>query len=68
MEGDFALCMSLYHGYELLQLHGLRSLFNFMESLVSGEKGFGRTKAELTRNANFREILEELKAKFEPIQ
>ena len=68
IEGDFALCMSLYHSYELLQQHGLRSTFNFLESLVSGEKGSSRTKAELTRNAVFKELFESLRTKFQPIQ
>ena len=68
VEGDFALGMSLYHGYDLLQLHGLRSLYNYIESLVTGEKGFGRTKTELMRNADFRDLLDNLRGKFKPIQ
>ena len=68
VEGDFALCMSLYHSYELLQQHGLRSMFNFLESLVSGEKGSNRTKAELSRNQVFKELFEALQTKFQPIR
>ena len=68
IEGDFALCMSLYHGYELLQLHGLRSLQNFLEGLMSGEKGYGRTKAELTKNQDFMELYELLRNTYEPVK
>ncbi|XP_033734152.1 Fanconi anemia group M protein-like [Pecten maximus] len=64
VEGDLALAMSLYHGFELLQLHGQRSLYNYLESIVSGEKGHGRTKAELMRNANFVEMMDKLRSKF----
>ncbi|XP_064622547.1 uncharacterized protein LOC135484794 [Lineus longissimus] len=66
VEGDFAMCISLYHGYELLQLHGLKPLYSFLEGIASGEKGFGRSRHELLRNADFCSILEELKAKFHP--
>ncbi len=64
VEGDFALALSLYHGYELLQLHGLRSLYNFLDGIVSGEKGHGRTRAELQRCAVFQEIMDQLRTKF----
>jgi hypothetical protein len=57
------MCLSLYHGYELLQHHGLRSLHTFMQSLISGEKGYGRTKAELMRNHNFCQLMEQLDSK-----
>ena len=57
VEADYALAMSLYHGFELLQLHGSRSLYNFLEGILSGDKGHGRTRAELTRNGDFNEIM-----------
>ena len=56
--------MSLYHGFELLQLHGSRSLYNFLEGILSGEKGHGRTKAELTRNGDFNEIMSMLAERY----
>ena len=65
VEGNFALCMSLYHGYELLQHHGLRSLHTFLDSLLSGDKGYGRTRTELMRNHDFCQLMDQLKAKFE---
>ncbi|OWF50822.1 Fanconi anemia group M protein [Mizuhopecten yessoensis] len=64
VEGDLALAMSLYHGFELLQLHGQRSLYNYLESIVSGEKGHGRTRTELMKNANFVEMMEKLRSTF----
>ena len=66
VEGDFALAMSMYHGFELLQLHGSRSLFNFLDGLINGGKANGRTKAALSRNADFMELMEGLKQKFVP--
>ena len=68
VEGDFAMCMSLYHGYELLQQHGLRSLHTFLEGLLSGDKGYGRTRSELMRNQDFCDLMEGLKDKFEPVK
>ena len=35
-EGDFASAISLYHAYDLLLQHGLRTFFNFV-SKVTGE-------------------------------
>ena len=66
VEGDFALAMSLYHGYELLQLHGLRSLFHFLDGIVGGNKSYGRTRSELMRNADFNDIMNLLRQKFQP--
>jgi fanconi anemia group M protein len=68
IEGDFALAMSLYHGYELLQLHGLRSLFSFLESLVAGDKGCSRTRSELLRNEDFNKFMNSLRSKFQLVK
>ena len=69
VEGDFALAMSLYHGYELLQRHGLRSLYNFLEGLVAGDnKGCGRTRSELLRNVDFVTFLDTLRATYKPVK
>ena len=67
VEGDFALCMSLYHGYELLQQHGLRSMLTYLDSLQNGTKGSGRTKAELNNNIEFNEIMDMLHDKYKPV-
>lgn len=64
IEGDFALAISLYHGYELLQLHGLRSFYQYLQSLVNREKGYGRTRSELMKNVNFVNIYDYLTNKF----
>ena len=68
VEGDFALSLSLYHGLELLQQHGLRSLYNFLHGIVVGDKGYGRTRAELQRDSRFTELMDALCAKFQPIR
>ena len=60
--------MSLYHGYELLQLHGLRSLYSYLNSLIVGDKNYGRVKSELQKSANFNEIMATLEGKFQPVQ
>lgn len=39
LEGDFALCISLYHGYELLMQMGLRSLFFYLLGIMDGSRG-----------------------------
>ncbi|VDI57127.1 fanconi anemia group M protein [Mytilus galloprovincialis] len=66
VEGDFALALSLYHGFELLQLHGSRSLFNYLDGILHGDKGYGRTKTELLRNHDFNELMDLLREKFAP--
>lgn len=43
MEGDFALCISLCHGYELLMQMGLRSLFFFIQGIMDGSKSSSPT-------------------------
>ena len=68
VEGDLALAMSLYHGFDLLQQHGLRSLYNYLDSILSGDKASARTKNELLKNANFKEIIDTLTAKFQPVK
>lgn len=44
IEGEFALCISLYHGYELLQQMGMRSLYFFLCGIMDGTKGMTRAK------------------------
>ena len=69
VEGDFALAMSLYHGYELLQRHGLRSLYNYLEGMLTGDnKGCGRTRSELVRNSDFVTFLDSLRATYKPVK
>ncbi|XP_078262838.1 Fanconi anemia group M protein isoform X2 [Rhinoraja longicauda] len=63
-EGDYALCISLYHGYELLLQMGMRSLYTYLEGIMDGSKGMTRVCNELCRNAVFMEMYEKLKATF----
>ncbi|KFO99652.1 Fanconi anemia group M protein, partial [Calypte anna] len=60
VEGDFALCISLYHGYELLLQMGLRSLFIYLSGIMDGSKGLTRTKNELGRNEDFMKLYQQL--------
>ncbi|XP_074439705.1 Fanconi anemia group M protein isoform X1 [Larus michahellis] len=60
IEGDFALCISLYHGYELLLQMGLRSLFIYLFGIMDGSKGLTRTKNELGRNEDFMKLYQQL--------
>ncbi|XP_063296190.1 Fanconi anemia group M protein isoform X2 [Pelobates fuscus] len=60
IEGDFALCISLYHGYELLLQMGARSLYHYLNSIMDGSKGMMRTRNELTRNCDFMGLYEQL--------
>ncbi|XP_014676575.1 PREDICTED: Fanconi anemia group M protein homolog [Priapulus caudatus] len=64
VEGDFAMCTSLYHGLELLVLHGIKSFHNFLQGILEGVKSNPRTRAELMRNQAFIEIMEHVQAKY----
>eukprot|EP00057_Strongylocentrotus_purpuratus_P017531 XP_011672005.1 PREDICTED: LOW QUALITY PROTEIN: Fanconi anemia group M protein [Strongylocentrotus purpuratus] len=64
IEGDFAICMSLYHGFELLLQHGQRSLYSFLLGTIDGSKGNARKRSELMRNADFSNLIETLEAKY----
>ncbi|CAI5764915.1 Fanconi anemia group M protein isoform X1 [Podarcis lilfordi] len=64
IEGDFALCISLYHGYELLLQMGMRSLYIFLCGIMDGSKGMTRTKNELGRNEDFMMLYSQLENMF----
>ncbi|XP_055274295.1 Fanconi anemia group M protein isoform X6 [Moschus berezovskii] len=64
IEGEFALCISLYHGYELLQQMGMRSLYFFLCGIMDGTKGMTRAKNELSRNADFMQLYGHLESMF----
>ena len=65
IEGDFAMSITLYHAYELLLQHGMRSFYQFLKSTMDGSKGQSRARAELAGNSTFHEIMDELKEKFD---
>ncbi|KAJ6654036.1 hypothetical protein lerEdw1_007545 [Lerista edwardsae] len=64
IEGDFALCISLYHGYELLLQMGMRSLYIFLRGIMDGSKGMTRAKNELGRNEDFMMLYSQLENMF----
>ncbi|XP_013915405.1 PREDICTED: Fanconi anemia group M protein [Thamnophis sirtalis] len=64
IEGDFALCISLYHGYELLLQMGMRSLHAFLRGIVDGSKGMTQAKNELGRNVEFTMLYSQLENMF----
>ncbi|NXJ19990.1 FANCM protein, partial [Dicrurus megarhynchus] len=64
IEGDFALCISLYHGYELLLQMGIRSLFIYLWGIMDGSKGLSRTRTELGRSEDFMELYQQLRDTF----
>ncbi|XP_039712392.1 Fanconi anemia group M protein isoform X1 [Pteropus medius] len=64
IEGEFAVCISLYHGYELLQQMGMRSLYFFLCGIMDGTKGMTRAKNELRRNEDFMKLYNHLECMF----
>uniref|UniRef100_A0A3Q2P0E2 ATP-dependent RNA helicase FANCM n=1 Tax=Fundulus heteroclitus TaxID=8078 RepID=A0A3Q2P0E2_FUNHE len=65
LEGDFALCISLYHGYELLMQMGLRSLFFYIQGIMDGSRGqMSRAKNELQRTPTFMDLYREMETMF----
>ncbi|XP_012579872.1 PREDICTED: Fanconi anemia group M protein isoform X2 [Condylura cristata] len=64
IEGEFAICISLYHGYELLQQMGMRSLYLFLCGIMDGSKGMTRAKNELSRNEEFMKLYNHLERMF----
>ncbi|KAM6973232.1 Fanconi anemia group M protein [Aplochiton taeniatus] len=64
LEGDFALCISLYHGYELLLQMGLRSLFCYVKSIMDGSREMSRAKNELQRTPTFMDLYRDMEQVF----
>lgn len=64
LEGDFALCISLYHGYELLMQMGLRSLFFYIQGVMDGSREMSRARNELQRTPAFMDLYNEMEAMF----
>ncbi|XP_054909134.1 Fanconi anemia group M protein isoform X3 [Poeciliopsis prolifica] len=64
LEGDFALCISLYHGYELLMQMGLRSLFFYLQGIMDGSREMSRAKNELQRTPTFMDLYQEMETMF----
>ncbi|XP_076064312.1 FA complementation group M isoform X3 [Oratosquilla oratoria] len=66
VEGEFALCMTLYHALELLQLHGAKSFHSFLKGTLSSDKGNNRARGELLRNSDFIQLMDYVEKKFSP--
>ena len=66
IEGDFALAISLFHAYELLQQHGMRSFHQFLSTSVM--EGHSRARMELSRDPSFANIMLSLREKLGPQQ
>ncbi|XP_077477393.1 Fanconi anemia group M protein isoform X2 [Stigmatopora argus] len=64
LEGDFALCISLCHGYELLMQMGLRSFFLFIQGIMDGSREMSRARNELQRTPTFMDLYYEIETKF----
>ncbi|XP_048831550.1 Fanconi anemia group M protein isoform X3 [Brienomyrus brachyistius] len=64
LEGDFALCITLYHGYELLLQMGVRSLFLFIQGIMDGTKEMSRARNELQRTKVFMDLYGEMETMF----
>ena len=61
IESDFALSISLFHAYELLLQHGLRSFYHFLSHTLCGVAGGqSRAKLELSRSVGFNLIMNRL--------
>ncbi|XP_028995412.1 Fanconi anemia group M protein isoform X2 [Betta splendens] len=64
LEGDFALCISLYHGYELLMQMGLRSLFFYIQGIMDGSREMTRARNELQRTPSFMDLYSDMEKTF----
>lgn len=61
VEGDFASAISLFHAYELLLLHGMKSFYQFLTNTFSAGSQHYKAKAEILKNPQFRHIVKRLK-------
>ena len=52
LERDFSNAISLYHAYELLTKHGLRSFFNFLQRSTGDESGLSNNSRNESPSSN----------------
>ena len=52
LERDFSYAISLYHAYELLTKHGLRSFFNFLQRSTGDESGLSNNSRNESPSSN----------------
>ncbi len=62
VEGDFALAISLFHAYELLLQHGMRSFYQYLATTFIAGGGFqSRAKRDIIRSTQFRAMMDTLR-------
>ncbi len=71
MRGDFALAISLFHAFELLLIHGMRSFHQFLKNTFSAATNQSRARQNIIRSPLFNGIMKELhknlqESKFSP--
>ncbi|XP_069494851.1 Fanconi anemia group M protein isoform X2 [Ambystoma mexicanum] len=64
LEGDYALCISLFHGSELLLQMGSRSFYVYLRTIMDGSRGATRARSELSRNQDFMNLYQQLETMF----
>lgn len=64
VESDFALAMSLFYGFDQLQLHGMRSLYHYLKTNFTSS-GANRGRLEVIRSPIFSRIMKELGEKLD---
>ncbi|CDW59533.1 Helicase C and ResIII domain containing protein [Trichuris trichiura] len=56
IEHWFSICVILYHGYELITMHGLKSLYNYLTEKVYGRESNSWLHSELKLLPQFMEL------------
>uniref|UniRef100_A0A5S6QQQ2 Fanconi anemia group M protein n=1 Tax=Trichuris muris TaxID=70415 RepID=A0A5S6QQQ2_TRIMR len=64
IEHWFSICITLYHGYELMTMHGFKSLYNYLTEKVYGNESNSWLRSELLRVSQFVEVYETLENLF----
>ena len=65
VESDFALSISLFHAFELLQLHGMRSFYQFLITTFSSGASRSHAKMDILRSPIFNGIMKQLREKLQ---
>ncbi|KRZ18478.1 Fanconi anemia group M protein [Trichinella zimbabwensis] len=65
IESLFHGAISLYHGYELMTMHGFKSLFNYLTDKVIGDQATPRLRQQLSCNCEFVEAYQTLRQTFD---
>ncbi|KRY29403.1 Fanconi anemia group M protein, partial [Trichinella spiralis] len=65
IESLFHGAISLYHGYELMTMHGFKSLFNYLTDKVIGDQATPRLRQQLSCNCEFLDAYQTLRQTFD---